>query len=229
MWESEGGRGGDASAARAGERPCSGLGAGREWARAVGCAEGGNGRVDGGSRMRCPGASPLLDECRQALQQHGHDGAVQVGSDRRRLQVHLVLHRHRRLLRGLALGRTRPHQRFRATRSDLGQGSGARCVAGAGWLARLIGVIVAGARLGRLGLAWLLLHGDLLVRHTRLDLRGRGQRERLGAGRRCSTHARGALSPPSSLAACVGRSARCACGGLGLAARANGWAAHTPK
>lgn len=106
MWESEGGRGGDASAARAGERPCSGLGAGREWARAVGCAGGGNGRVDGGSRMRCPGASPLLDECRQALQQHGHDGAVQVGSDRRRLQVHLVLHRHRRLLRGLALGRT---------------------------------------------------------------------------------------------------------------------------
>ena len=41
MWESEGGRGGDASAARAGERPCSGLGAGREWARAVGCAGGG--------------------------------------------------------------------------------------------------------------------------------------------------------------------------------------------
>ena len=59
MWESEGGRGGDASAARAGERPCSGLGAGREWARAVGCAEGGNGRVDGGSRMRCPGARHL--------------------------------------------------------------------------------------------------------------------------------------------------------------------------
>ena len=54
------------------------------------------------------------------------------------------------------------------------------------------------------------------------DLTGGGQRERLGAGRRCATHACGAPSPPRSLAACVGRCARCA-GGVGGATAANGW------
>lgn len=68
--------------------------------------------------------TPLLDEGRQALQQHGDDRGVEVRADRRRLQVHLVLHTHRRLLRSLGL-RFRGLTRSRSVRESA-RGTSAR-------------------------------------------------------------------------------------------------------
>ena len=61
-------------------------------------------------------ASPFLDQCREALQQHRHDRRVEVRPDWCSLQIHLVLYAHRRLLGFLGLrggvdpcGRRRAH------------------------------------------------------------------------------------------------------------------------
>jgi hypothetical protein len=148
-------RGEGEGAGRGGERGRVGVGEAathvrheraRDRARASGLGAGGHGRWGvlgvrrkwggwtGGGACDMPGRSapPLLDERRQALQQHGHDGAVEVGPDRCRLQIHLVLHRHRRLLRGLALGASATPS---ASESEEPRSRRERCDAGAGWLA----------------------------------------------------------------------------------------------
>lgn len=51
--------------------------------------------------------TPFLNEGREALQEHGHHGRVEICPNRYSLQVHLVLHRHRRLLTRLALHKRR--------------------------------------------------------------------------------------------------------------------------
>ena len=55
--------------------------------------------------------SPLLDEGREALQQHGDDGRVEVGADRRGLEVHLVLKAHCSLLGSSGLREKRERER----------------------------------------------------------------------------------------------------------------------
>jgi len=99
---------------RASADAASGGCAARAW-----CHEARNGGERGptaeGRRTR---RAPLFDESRQTLEQHGHNRAVQVGTDRCGLEVHLVLHGHRGLLGRLALRRARGAREGRLATCD---------------------------------------------------------------------------------------------------------------